>query len=137
MGLDYSDMHQDPIRGSSSGLPQSTPSTHDELGPGSWANFIDSKDQIRWQWNPDAGAGDSETRRAILGSPSISSRCPPTVDDLDQPLYYSPPTGWLRSIVVGRTVHSQMSMAGSCSSYPSSQSDEEMELECGSCSVVG
>ncbi|KAK1271117.1 hypothetical protein QJS04_geneDACA022051 [Acorus gramineus] len=136
MGLDCSEIHQDPIRGSCSGLPQSTLSIHNEFSPGSWANFIDSAGRICWQWNLDAGVGDSNTRRAILGSPSISSRFQPTVDDLDQPLYYTPPTGQLRSIVVGRMGHSQMSMAGSCSSYPSSQPDEELELECGLCSIV-
>ncbi|KAK1294353.1 hypothetical protein QJS10_CPA16g00528 [Acorus calamus] len=46
MGLDRSAFPQDPFKGLGSGLSQSTPSIHNELGPGSWANFFDSAGRI-------------------------------------------------------------------------------------------
>ncbi|KAK1283732.1 hypothetical protein QJS10_CPB21g01080 [Acorus calamus] len=118
-----------------SDLGSSEPSIHNSLGPGSWANFIDSMGRLRWQWNPDAGAGDSEARRAILGSPSISSSLNISVKPLDPNILGPQPINRLRSIIVDHLDDVHGSMEGSCSNYERTRLSEDLSLEDGSWSA--
>ncbi|KAK1320826.1 hypothetical protein QJS10_CPA03g01352 [Acorus calamus] len=115
--------------------PTSEPSIHGSLGRGSWANYFDEAGDLRWQWNADAAAGDSEARHAMLGSPAHYS---------NNQTSYSPslsrsPSGCvphrLKFIIIGRIEMACSSSEGSCSSEGTLFSMGGFCLEDGSASV--
>ncbi|KAK1289827.1 hypothetical protein QJS10_CPB18g01044 [Acorus calamus] len=103
-------------------------SIHGSLGPGSWVNFYDEEGRLQWQWNSDTHVGDSEGRRAILGSPAGSiARYLGHCEDPS-----SPPSTCkqrIKSIVVGHFEHHRTSSEDSCGGYGSVEFESSFCLE--------